>query len=55
MILNYCLPKSLAKLVITGEERTGMQPALLIAPTSIVDVCMEMRNNPKTYFDFLLP
>ncbi|MBE9583730.1 NADH-quinone oxidoreductase subunit C [Mucilaginibacter sp. JRF] len=39
--------------VITGEERSGMQPALLIAPDSIVDVCRELRDNPKTYFDFL--
>ena len=38
---------------ITGEERGGLQPALLIAPESIVDVCRELRDNPKTYFDFL--
>jgi NADH-quinone oxidoreductase subunit C len=39
--------------VIAGEERTGMQPALLIQPDRIADVCLELRNNPKTYFDFL--
>jgi NADH-quinone oxidoreductase subunit C len=39
--------------VIVGEETGGLQPALLIAPDSIADVCMELRNNPKTYFDFL--
>ncbi|GAA4309254.1 NADH-quinone oxidoreductase subunit C [Mucilaginibacter gynuensis] len=39
--------------VIIGEERTGLQPALLIAPDHIVEVCAELRNNPKTYFDFL--
>ena len=39
--------------IITGEERTGMQPALLIDPDRIADVCLELRNNPKTYFDFL--
>ena len=39
--------------VITGEERTGMQPALLINPDQIVEVCLELRNNPLTYFDFL--
>ncbi|MCC8407988.1 NADH-quinone oxidoreductase subunit C [Mucilaginibacter sp. UR6-1] len=38
---------------IIGEERAGMQPALLIAPDSIVDVCRELRDNPKTYFDFM--
>jgi len=39
--------------VIEGEEATGLQPALLIAPDQIIDVCLELRNNPKTYFDFL--
>jgi len=39
--------------VIIGEETGGLQPALLIAPTRIADVCLELRNNPKTYFDFL--
>jgi NADH-quinone oxidoreductase subunit C len=39
--------------VITGEERTGMQPALLIDPDRIAEVCLELRDNPKTYFDFL--
>jgi NADH-quinone oxidoreductase subunit C len=39
--------------VIVGEETTGLQPALLIAPDRIAEVCLELRNNPKTYFDFL--
>ena len=39
--------------VIVGEESTGLQPALLIDPDRIADVCLELRNNPKTYFDFL--
>lgn len=39
--------------IIEGEETTGLQPALLIAPDKIIDVCLELRNNPKTYFDFL--
>jgi NADH-quinone oxidoreductase subunit C len=39
--------------VIVGEELTGLQPALLINPARIADVCLELRNNPKTYFDFL--
>src|ERR1700744_2023367 len=39
--------------VIVGEEATGLQPALLIDPDRIADVCLELRNNPKTYFDFL--
>jgi NADH-quinone oxidoreductase subunit C len=39
--------------VIVGEETTGLQPALLIEPERIADVCLELRDNPKTYFDFL--
>jgi NADH-quinone oxidoreductase subunit C len=39
--------------VILGDERTGLQPALLIAAQFITDVCLELRNNPQTYFDFL--
>ena len=39
--------------VIVGEETTGLQPALLIEPDRIADVCLELRDNPNTYFDFL--
>jgi len=39
--------------VIAGEETNGLQPALLINPELIADVCLELRNNSKTYFDFL--
>lgn len=39
--------------VIVGEELGGLQPALLIAPDMIIEVCLELRNNSKTYFDFL--
>ena len=39
--------------VIVGEETGGLQSALLIEPDRIADVCLELRNNPKTYFDFL--
>lgn len=39
--------------VIVGEETGKLQPALLIDPDRIVDVCLELRNNPRTYFDFL--
>ncbi|MCO5946927.1 NADH-quinone oxidoreductase subunit C [Mucilaginibacter flavidus] len=39
--------------VVVGEETTGLQPALLVAPDQITNVCLELRNNPKTYFDFL--
>ncbi|HWZ13770.1 MAG TPA: NADH-quinone oxidoreductase subunit C [Mucilaginibacter sp.] len=39
--------------VITGTETSGLQPALLIHPDHITAVCLELRNNPNTYFDFL--
>ncbi len=39
--------------VIIGEETGGLQPALLVEQDRIADVCLELRNNPKTYFDFL--
>ena len=39
--------------IIVGEETTGLQPALLVDPDLIVDVCLELKNNPQTYFDFL--
>ena len=39
--------------IIVGEETSGLQPALLIDPDRIADVCLELRNNPNTYFDFL--
>jgi len=38
---------------IVGQETSGLQPALLITPDLIADVCLELRNNPLTYFDFL--
>lgn len=39
--------------VILGEETNGLQPALLINPEQIADVCLFLRDQPKTYFDFL--
>lgn len=39
--------------VIIGEETTGLQAALLIEPAYIKDACLELRDNSKTYFDFL--
>ena len=38
---------------ILAEEHSGLQPALLIHPEMIAAVCLELRDNPKTYFDFL--
>lgn len=56
MILNnikLLLTEKFGSEVITGEETSGLQPALLIAPDMISDVCLELRNNPATYFDML--
>src|SRR5471030_8857 len=39
--------------VVVGEETAGLQPALLIDPDRIAEVCLELRDNPQTYFDFL--
>ena len=39
--------------IIVGEETSGLQSALLIDPDRIADICLELRNNPETYFDFL--
>jgi NADH-quinone oxidoreductase subunit C len=38
---------------IQAEEDSGLQPALLIHPEMIAAVCLELRDNPKLYFDFL--
>lgn len=39
--------------IIAGEEPGGLQPALLIDPHRIHLVCRELRDNPRTYYDFL--
>jgi len=39
--------------VITAIENNGLQAALQIDPELIVQVCEELRDNNKTWFDFL--
>lgn len=39
--------------VIVRISGSGLQPALFIHPERIVQVCLELRNNPATWFDFL--
>lgn len=51
--IKQILINKLGSAAIVGEERSGLQPALLIEPDYIVEVCSELRNNPLTYFDFL--
>ena len=51
--IKQLLIQKFGEAVITGEETGGLQPALLINPDDITAVCLELRNNDKTYFDFL--
>ncbi len=39
--------------VLMEEQTTGLQPALIINPDQIASVCMELRDNEQTFFDFL--
>lgn len=39
--------------VIVAEERSGLQPALIIAKEALPQVCLFLRDHEKTYFDFL--
>jgi NADH-quinone oxidoreductase subunit C len=51
--IKTLLTEKLGAEVVIGEETSGLQPALLIEPDHIAKVCLELRNNPNTYFDFL--
>lgn len=51
--IKQLLTEKFGDAVITGEETVGLQPALIINPDDITAVCLELRNNSKTYFDFL--
>ncbi len=39
--------------VITAEEQSGLQPALVIATETLPQVCLFLRDHEETYFDFL--
>jgi len=39
--------------ILQGEENSGLQSALIIDPSRIAEVCLELRDNEHTYFDFL--
>jgi len=39
--------------VIEDTENSGLQPAILVHPEMIIKVCEELRDNEKTWFDFL--
>ncbi|MEJ7693299.1 NADH-quinone oxidoreductase subunit C [Daejeonella sp.] len=38
---------------IVEVQTAGLQPAFVIDPDQIANVCMELRDNEQTYFDFL--
>lgn len=39
--------------VIEGIENESYQPILIIRADIIAEVCLELKNNPGTYFDYL--
>ncbi len=39
--------------VIVDEQLTGLQGSLTIHPDHMVEICLELRDNENTYFDFL--
>jgi len=51
-IKNLLITKFGADAVI-DEQIIGLQPALIINPDQIAEVCLELRDNELTYFDFL--
>lgn len=51
--IKILLTEKFGSELIIGEDTGGLQPALLIQPEYIATVCRELRDNPKTYFDFL--
>ncbi|MGI4804171.1 MAG: NADH-quinone oxidoreductase subunit C [Janthinobacterium lividum] len=51
--IKLLLSAQFGESLILGEEISGLQPALLINPKQIADVCLFLRDSPKTYFDFL--
>ena len=51
-IINILIEK-FGKEVVVDEQVTGLQSALVINPDQIADVCLELRDNKFTYFDFL--
>lgn len=51
--IKQIISQKFGSIAIVGEESAGLQPALLINADLIADVCLELRDNPKTYFDFL--
>ena len=51
--LKLLLSAQFGEGLILGEETNGLQPALLINPKQIAEVCLFLRDCPETYFDFL--
>ncbi len=39
--------------LILAEERTGLQPALVVTKSQLPEICLFLRDHQETYFDFL--
>lgn len=39
--------------VILAEDSEALQPSLTVEASNIEAICLELRDNPETYFDFL--
>lgn len=39
--------------IVIAEENSGLQPALLVLPDRLTEVCLFLRDHEETYFDFL--
>lgn len=52
-VIKALLTKKFGTDVVVDEQMTGIQCALFINPDQIADVCLELRDNEQTYFDFL--
>ncbi|POY37487.1 NADH-quinone oxidoreductase subunit C [Solitalea longa] len=51
--LKRLLIEKFGEEIIVSEQQEGLQPSLTIQSERIAEVCLELRDNEKTYFDFL--
>lgn len=51
--IKRLLTDKFGEAVIVSEQSDGLQPSLTIKPELIAEVCLELRDNEQTYFDFL--
>lgn len=51
--IKSILTEKLGGEVIVEEHAEGLQPFLVLEAERIAEACLELRDNPGTYFDFL--